>query len=138
MKLSHEHKTALRALRGLSPQERLQAMWEQEQQDLHEAEQSKELPLKVEFSPEEWNDFKAHLLDGGGVHDAHRVVRTLLQAVLEDDQATFWPELVHLLKSAGKHLGIIHAQDGHVTLNGVGPTLPVLPEMEKENHHVGH
>lgn len=133
MNLSHQHKEALRALRTLTPQERLQAMWHQDQEDLHQAEKEKQLP-EFRITPEEWNSLRAHILDGGGSHDAHAVLRLVLKAVMDDDQATFWAELCHLLKSAGKHLGIISVQDGMVTFSGVVPNLP--PIEEKENHHV--
>jgi len=109
-------------------------MWHQDQEDLHQAEREKSLP-EFQVPAEEWNSLKAHFLDGGGSHDAHGVLRLVLQAILDDDQKTFWRELFHLLKSAGKHLGVINVQDGQVSLAGVGPSS--LPIHEKENHHVG-
>lgn len=125
MKLKDEHIAAARALRSLSPQERVAAIYAQEILDQHSEEKQKATPA-FRLSPEEWQSLKSHLLDGGGVSDAHHVMRILLTALFDDDQDTFWPELWHHLKAAGKHLGfIVPREDGAVTFNGVGPTIPM-------------
>ena len=128
MKLKNEHINALRALRTLDPRERLQAMWDLEHEEQHAAEQAKDLGTvaEIRLSDEEWASFKLHLFDGGGSQDTHAVMRMVLQAVFDDDQPAFWRELIHLLKSAGKHLGIISVQGDAVAIAGVGPTLPPI------------
>ncbi len=116
----------VRDLLGLSPQDRLTALWTLEQQGLYDAERAKDAGSLLQ----DWPKLRAHILDGGGTADAQRVLRNLLTAVLDDDQRTFWPELIHLLKSAGKQLGVIVVKDGQITLTGVAPSNLPITEPE--------
>lgn len=123
MNLKPEHRAAARALRSLSPQERLAAIYKQEIEDQHEEEKQKATPA-FRLPAGEWQALKAHLMDGGGCSDAHHVMRILLTALFDDNQDVFWPELWHHLKAAGKHLGfIVPREGGAVSFSGVGPTI---------------
>lgn len=80
------------------------------------------------LSDKEWADFKAHMLDGGGLDDDADLALKVANAFYNDDQDTFWSELPHLIKAGWKRRGQFQQVPGGGTImNGVGPSVvPVL------------
>ena len=109
-------------LRGRSRQELQQALVEAEQQSLREAEEAKQHPLsEVSLSAPGWDQFKLHMLDGGGVSDPGDLSRRIWEALLADDQKTFWHLMPHFLKSWAKVQGCVSpTANGGVIVNGAG------------------
>lgn len=86
-------------------------------------EAAKTHPL-VGFSlgEKDWQALREHILDGGGVTDDRALATTLLQSLMHDDQQSFWPGLIHLLKSRAKITGNLRALPfGGVSLSGIAP-----------------
>jgi hypothetical protein len=100
----------------------LEVLVQREHARLHSEEDAKDHPLKAfALSDAEWADFRAHVLDGGGVVDDVEVRQRLHQALYSDNQAEFWPLLVHWLKSRLKTMGSVRPlPHGGVAHHGVG------------------
>ena len=63
-------------------------------------EDGKTHPMSRFILPDaDWQAMKAHLTDGGGVVEDNELAVELMEALLADDQKTFWPSLVHLFKA---------------------------------------
>jgi len=119
------HRDAARALvRGVAPHEVIALLNEERNRLLHEEEAAKDHAL-VEFrlQAEEWAQFRAHMLDGGGVIEERELHDVVVAALMSDDQATFWREAVHVLKAALKRAGRVVPVPGNPGAVNVGPIL---------------
>jgi hypothetical protein len=120
MALADEIRAALAA--GQTPRDILIAAFREHIAMLQTAEDAKPHALKqLALGAQAWANWKAHLLDGGGVIDDGQVQQTFLAALLGDDQPTVWRLLPHVVKSWMKHRGLVQVdpKSGSVTISAV-------------------
>jgi hypothetical protein len=131
----------LREISGLgTPAERIRIAAEEHSAMLHEQEDAKEHPLKgFQLPADQWALLLAHLQDGGGVPDSRMASKEgrsldaiLHDAIMNGDQATFWNELPHWLKSHWVSTGRVQRHPGGGISSGPhGPSaaFPMPPEL---------
>lgn len=95
-----------------------------ENEDLHAAELAKQHPLvKSKFSKEDLVQLKSYLLDGGGVIDDSLLVKSVMQALMDDDFDTLLREMPHVVKAWLKQRGALAPlSGGMVAVSGFAPT----------------
>lgn len=105
----------------MTPRDAVAILNTQRNQLLAEAETAKSHPLsKFTLPAAEWQEMKAYLTDGGGVLDDGDLRTAVHQALLSDDQATFWPGIAHLWKTQMKVRGNVRPlASGGLVENGV-------------------
>lgn len=127
-------KTSARGLaRSLSSPQIVQLINDAQNEVLAEAELAKSHPLtNQQLDEKDFIELAKYLRDGGGVFDRRELAKSLSAALLSGKQTeTFWPDLMHYLKSCLKGDGLIVAlpdspdrADGveaPVVLHGVTP-----------------
>lgn len=106
---------------NLPPQVAASLMSDEYNTRLKEEEDAKVHPMDTfTMSPQDWQAEKAHMMDGGGVVDDSDLAVEIMTAMNGDDQATFWPDLIHVYKSWAKTKGYMTGMPGGGTfLRGV-------------------
>jgi hypothetical protein len=122
MPTEHELERAARLLASsLSPQQATAMLAANYNTYLWEQEEAKTHPFENFVMPaDDWQLQKAHMMDGGGVVDDGELSVEIMTAMLNDDQATFWPDLIHVFKSWQKIQGrMVGMPGGGMFLRGV-------------------
>jgi len=91
---------ALQLVEGKTPLEVITLISSAHLQLSDQEEKAKKHPLVgFSLSKSDWQAFRTHCTDGGGVFDDTALRMQILTALNSDDQVIFWPALVHLFKS---------------------------------------
>lgn len=140
MSFNTEHKAAARQLLKMNKADMMRLLCDEHNVCLHEDEVAKTHALEsFTLDVTEWDKFKAHMLDGGGVLEDGDIARLILTALMDDNQVEFWKHLPHLVKHWLKVKGHIEPipNSTAVKFNGVAKTRPETIIEKKELHHVG-
>jgi len=120
--MSTPYEDAAMLLASLDPSEARALLHQHRLSKARADELAKDHPMKAyRLDADQWAQFKAYLLDGGGVEEDTQLATDIFQAIFDDNQEAFWNEVFHLVKARAKINGVMRPLPfGGVSFTGVG------------------
>ena len=129
--MSTPYEDAAMLLASLDPSEARALLHQHRLSKARADELAKDHPMKAyRLDADQWAQFSAYLLDGGGVEEDTQLATDIFQAIFDDNQETFWNEVFHLVKARAKINGVMRPLPfGGVSFTGVGERASAMQQI---------